>query len=251
MNSFYGLKYLVKHRYVNGGSLAIIGEPSNLKLATASLGNLWITIKIKGKKAHSGMYWKGINAIDVMIEIINQIKNIINDYKYKEPIELTNFPNLNVGIIRGGTHPGSVPGYCEVTIDIRFKDESERDFYNKQLHDVINVISTKYGCKYKIEQFGGGGLPAWSLDLFKNEKEIHRCLAIIEQSYAYVTGQALERCIFLGGSDAGIFVHELNTPAVIIGPGSLEQAHRPNEWVYIKEVIRAAKLYEEIIRRWI
>lgn len=250
MNSTFGLKYLLKKKYVNKGNFAIIGEPTNLKLATASLGNLWITIKVKGKKAHAGMYWRGVNAIDVTIEIISQIKKILNKkkYSYKNFPLLRYFPHLNLGIISGGSHPGSVPDYCEATIDIRFKNENEGAIFRRQLEKIIYRISTKYGCECMIEQFGGGGLPPWDLSIFKTN-EISSYLELIKRSYINAK-QTLIKSVFLGGSDAGIFMRELKIPTVIIGPGSLEQAHSPDEWVSINEVIKASKIYDEIIRGW-
>jgi len=244
MNSTFGMKYLAKHGYVKG-AFAIVAEPTNLKLATSSMGNIWFKVTVKGKTSHAGMYWKGINAIDVCMEIIREMKKVIKNRKYAQyPM----FPNLNVGTIKGGTHPGIVPSDCEFTIDIRFLKREDQEYFEKKLKEIAKEVSRKYGCECAVTYFGGGGLPPWDIkDL--NKSYVLKYLRIIEESYMVVFKKPLEKTVFLGGSDAGILMSLLKIPTVIIGPGSLEQAHSPDEYVHIDEVIMATKLYSEIMRR--
>jgi len=247
MNSEFGMKYLVKNGYIKNGDFAIVGEPTNLKVATRSLGNLWLVIKVRGRKAHAGMYWEGISAIDRSIEIIDEIKSSIRKYRYKNDPEISNFPNVNVGYINGGFHPGTVPDYCEFSIDIRFRSEQEREIFKDMVNKTVTRILFKYDCECEIEPFGGGDMFAWDLASFEN---IDRYLDLIDQSYYAIIKQAAQKCVFLGGSDASSLVYDLGIPTVIIGPGSLKQAHNNNEWVFIDEVVNASKIYEEIISRW-
>jgi len=248
MNSTFGMKYLAENGFIYG-NFAIVAAPTNLKLATSSLGNLWLKIVIKGKKAHAGMYWKGINAIDVSMEIIQNMKKVVESKRYHESKCLSKFPNLNLGMIKGGNHPGSVPEECEFVIDIRFAKKEEKNYFEKKLREVVKNVAEKWGCNYIIDYFGGGGLPPWNIDNFK-DSSVHNYLHLIEESYVKITNKPLEKTVFLGGSDAGILTNLLKILTVIIGPGSLAQAHNPNEWVYVDEVITASKLYSEIIRRW-
>ncbi len=250
MNSDFGIKYLAKHGYIKG-NFAIVAEPTSLKLATRSLGNLWLRVIIKGKKSHAGMYWRGINAIDVSIYLLHHMKKFIKKCRYlkeKDP-ELMRFPNLNIGTIKGGSHPGSVADICEFTIDVRFKEKNEKIFFNKRLRELISKVAKQFKCSFSVDYFGGGGLPPWSINEFRKE-DINNYLQIIEKSYAKVLNKPIRKITFLGGSDAGILTQLLKIPSVIIGPGSLEQAHSPDEWVYIDEVINASSIYSEIIRRW-
>jgi acetylornithine deacetylase/succinyl-diaminopimelate desuccinylase family protein len=249
MNSNFGIKYLVENGYINNGNFAIVAEPTNLKLAVRSLGNIWLKISIKGKKAHAGMYWKGTNAIDIAIEAIQRIKNFVKNTKYQGDTELSMFPSVNIGRIEGGSHPGTIADTCEFTLDIRFKEAEEKSYFEEKLTEIIEETVKQYKCDYKINYFGGGGLSPWDIHRFHRE-DINTYLQIIEQSYVEVFKKPLKKVTFLGGSDAGVLTSSSKIPTVIIGPGSLEQAHNPDEWVYIDEVIGASMLYDEIIRRW-
>lgn len=249
MNSNFGIKYLVENGHINNGDFAIVAEPTNLKLAVRSLGNIWLKISIKGKKAHAGMYWKGTNAIDVAIETIQRIKEFIKNIQYQGDTELSMFPNVNIGKIKGGNHPGTVADTCEFILDVRFKEAEEKSYFEEKLTEIIEETTRQYKCDYKINYFGGGGLSPWDINRFHRE-DINTYLQIIEQSYVKVFKKPLKKVTFLGGSDAGVLTSSLKIPTVIIGPGNLEQAHNPDEWVYVDEVIMASMLYDKIIRRW-
>ncbi|MHA1268184.1 MAG: M20 family metallopeptidase [Candidatus Helarchaeota archaeon] len=248
MNSTFGMKYLAENDFIHG-NFAIVAEPTNLKLSTSSLGNLWLKVTIKGKKAHAGIYWQGVNAIDVSMKIIQNMKEIVESKRYHESKCLSKFPNLNLGMIKGGTHPGSVPEECEFVIDIRFAKREEKNYFEEKLREIVKRATEKWCCNYIIDYFGGGGLLPWDIENFE-DNTIYNHLLLIKECYVKITNKPLEKTVFLGGSDAGILTNLLKIPTVIIGPGSLEQAHNPDEWVYIDECIKASKLYSEIIRRW-
>lgn len=243
MNSMYGLKYLIRHGYVTKGDFAIVGEPTNLKVATKSVGNTWITVKVKGRRVHAGVYWKGTNAIDVSMYIINRLMQLLGEFRKNDT-----FPNINVGRIVGGQHPGTVPDYCEFTIDIRFKTEYEKSLIVNNLKNIIKATADKYNCICSLEPFGGEEMPSW--DLANLKLDVDKYLQYVKNSYINSIQREPEECTFGGGSDAGILISYLKVPTVIIGPGSLEQAHSPNEWVNLSEVVEAYSLYKELIKRW-
>ena len=247
MNSKYGTKYLIEHEYIKGEQFAIVAEPSNMKLVTRSLGNLWLTIKIQGKKSHAGFYWRGINAIHKATEIINELNIDISSKKYCDD-DFSRFPAVNIGYIKGGSHPGTVPDFCEMALDIRFRNEDER----KAFIDVVNNSVAKscegYNCKCTVENFGGAGMPAWNMN--SPHLNVKEYIKIIERSYMIVTNDKIERSAFFGGSDAGILFLTAHIPTVIFGPGNLEQAHEPNEWVFVEDVIHASNIYKEIMKLW-
>jgi acetylornithine deacetylase/succinyl-diaminopimelate desuccinylase family protein len=232
MNSKFGTKFLVDKGYIKmkNRCFAVVAEPTEMKLITKSLGNLWLTIKIYGIKTHAGVYWNGINAIQVSQDISEKLRRFAYSKRGSNSGEGSRFPNVNVGYIHGGSHPGSVPDYCELALDFRTKDENQR---------------AKLGYKYKIEEFGGGGLPAWDIKQFQ-EREILRYLMNIEKIYSRVTNRRIKKGSFFGGSDAGVLSSVAKIPTVILGPGSLKQAHKPNEWTDMKSVIASSEIYKKM-----
>src|SRR5262245_26607363 len=91
------------------GDLAIVGEPTELKVVTAHKGDMWLKLVTTGKAAHGARPELGKNAVHAMARVINVLET---DYarelsKRKHPI--LGSPTINVGMVRGGTQPNIVP----------------------------------------------------------------------------------------------------------------------------------------------
>ena len=244
MNSAFGTKFLVS-KFDICGAFAIVGEPTDMTIVKRSLGNAWKTVNIVGVKSHAGCHTNGVNAIHVASEIICAFRRTVikeaNDAFFPE------FPNVNVGKICGGEHPGSVPDQCSFTLDLRFQDEKYRNELVRGLTSTVKTICDNFGATCSIEDYEGTGMLAWDIEHHKN---FSNKFGILEQSFLEVCGNTAAFSSFLGGSDAGHLSEVCHIPTVIFGPGSLKQAHRPNEFVPINEVYRAARVYQTMASKW-
>lgn len=238
-NSGFGLKYLLKQRLINGnGSLAIICEPTENSLVINSLGNTWKIIKIKGKSAHAGHYFEGINANEKLVEILLNVKKKVDTLKGSDKI-FPQFPNINIGIIRGGAHPGTVPAESEAVIDIRVYKEEDKDKIVSLIYDEAKISNAQV----VLEDYLPGMIPFRYNDYKTAFSE--KILLEIGKQYNQLTSELIKTDYFLGGSDAGDYVREFKMAACVFGPGSLKQAHMPNEWIAKNLLIQ----HNEVLKR--
>jgi len=107
---------------VNDGfraDLAIIGEPTQLKVITAHKGDLWLTLRTRGRAAHGSRPELGRNAVHAMAKVVEFLETDYAKQLANRSHSLLGKPTVNVGTIRGGTQPNIVPDLCEISIDRR------------------------------------------------------------------------------------------------------------------------------------
>lgn len=238
MNSTHGMKYLIKKTKIDA-DMAINLEPTELNLCPSQLGNVWLNIEVFGKMGHASEPYKSINAIDKSILIIQKLNKEITKLKKINKHNLfPNHPTLNIGAIEGGYHPGTVPGYCKFNIDIRVKPNETKEYYIDLVKKTINktLREDKDAYKVKIANFGSGGLSPSEIKLSEN------IIISLSESYKKIIGKEPKIRGLTGGTDANFLVNNWKIPTIVFGPGSLEQAHQPNEYTSLKEVILCEKI---------
>src|SRR5687768_497793 len=101
------------------GDLAIIGEPTELKVVTAHKGDLWLKLVTKGRAAHGARPELGDNAVHQMARVIDLLETKYQTQLRRRRHSILGSPSINVGAVRGGTQPNIVPDRCEIDIDRR------------------------------------------------------------------------------------------------------------------------------------
>jgi acetylornithine deacetylase/succinyl-diaminopimelate desuccinylase family protein len=229
-NSGFGMGYLIEHtKLTNNYDLAIVCEPTENSIVLNSLGNTWKRVKVRGKQAHAGHYFEGVSANEQLIKVLIELKNHTDLLKFHDKI-FPHFPNVNIGILNGGNHPGTVNYESEAVIDIRVSKEEDKE---KIVHFLKKVLG-QTNISFEITDYLPG-MYSWKYNNLKTEFS-DKVVNSLEENYLNVTGNRIKSNLFYGGSDAGHYAEKLNTPVIIFGPGSLKQAHQPNEWIYIEEV---------------
>lgn len=210
----------------------VIGEPTELKIATAEKGTLWIKIKVEGKSAHGSTPHLGINSIDTAAEIIPLMKTIIPDFKHK----ILGKSTLNIGKINGGTLINVVPEYCEFRCDYRVVADELRELIKEKIEDIVKSVNEKGEAKVSIEIMHE--IPAIEL---KNHPKFFKVLARrAKQSENDFIGVNY-------GTDGAMLVPVYETPFVILGPGNIDQLHVTDEYTEKDKVITFANIILESI----
>jgi acetylornithine deacetylase/succinyl-diaminopimelate desuccinylase-like protein len=213
--------------------LAIIGEPTQLKVVTAHKGDLWLTLRTRGKAAHGARPELGDNAVHRMAKVVDVIETDYARWLRKKRHRLLGTATVNVGSIRGGTQPNIVPDQCEIQVD-------RRTLPGETDHAVIQEIRSLLKQR---------GLAAEVCD----DKALARCwpmetdpkLPLIQKLMrAAKQHQPVGVHYF---SDAAVFSRG-GTPAVLFGPGDIAQAHTVDEWISIRSLDRAAAVLTQFLR---
>ena len=206
--------------------LAIVGEPTCLKVATAHKGNLWLRLETRGKAAHGAHPELGRNAVHAMARIVDALQTRYAAQLRRHPHPLLGPATVSVGMIAGGTQPNIVPDACTISIDRRTLPGE-----------------TEAGVRREIKRF----LAARNLTAaFANEKaascpplETRPDLPLVRR-FLEAAGQCEPAGVHFF-CDAAVLA-EAGIPSVVFGPGNIAQAHTPEEWISLRSLERARDL---------
>jgi len=230
---------------------AIIPEPTNMKLFIKQQGSMWFRVTIEGVAAHGGTRYEGVSAIEQAWKIHQGILALekkrnasINDPLYSHiPIPLP----INVGKIQGGSWPSSVPDV--VTLEGRIgvgPHENMQDVKKELIDHIAQWCSSDDWLKdhpASVEFFGAQWVP-------NAVEENHPFAQLMQQDFETVYQRKIKIEASPWGTDGGLLGKIGGIPTLVIGPGETKVAHYPDEFIEIKEVIRAAKLFALILLHW-
>ncbi len=206
--------------------LAIVGEPTRLKVLTAHKGSLWLRITARGRAAHGAWPEKGSNAVHAMSRIVEALETKYAASLKKRHHSILGSPTVNVGFIQGGTQPNIVPDSCHILVDRRtLPGETARGVLLE-----LSALLAKHGLTARVEDEKVADCPPMETD---------PCLPAVAH-FLRRTGQrgALGARYFC---DAAV-LSEAGIPSVVFGPGDIAHAHTANEWVSLRAVDRARRV---------
>ncbi len=213
--------------------LAVVGEPTRLKVVTAHKGVLWLRVETRGKAAHGARPELGRNAVHAMARIVDLLET-----KYAQSLRGRRHPllghaTINVGSIQGGRQPNIVPDECAIQIDRRtLPDESKADVLRelkKLLRDhnlPAQIHSTQTGLCGPLET------------------SPHEPL--VQEFFRAANQNAPAGVDYF--SDAGVLA-AAGIPSVLFGPGDIAQAHTPDEWISLGQLERSKDMLLQFFRR--
>lgn len=223
--------------------MAVICEPSELKVELGNRGWWRGRLKTFGRAAHSGRAQTGINAIQKMARVVLGLF----DLPYLQvDSSIWGKSSMNVQRIEAGVWKGiwsaAVPNECYIEIDSRLTPEVAPEEADRQVEQLLKRLSDE-DPEFKIDR-----------ELFDEAKNYraavhippdHRIVSIASKGVEAVTGLPA----VLGGSAgwtlAGLLIPR-GVPTIVLGPGSIDQAHTVDEWIYVDEIVTAAKIYTRI-----
>lgn len=216
----------------------IIGEPTSLRVVRLHKGMLRLRLGFEGRAAHSGYPHLGRNAIEPAARAIVALSELRRILEAERPAHGEHFPEvpfaaLNVGTISGGSAMNVIPDRCVVELGIRLLPGMPAADMMARIRDT--VATALPGEAFSLDQLGES--PAMMLG---EDAPIHRrmCAAV---------GQRQSHSVAFA-TDAGWF-QRIGLQCVLFGPGSIEVAHRPNEFVPITELRRAGEVLERLVRQ--
>jgi acetylornithine deacetylase len=192
-------------------AFAVIGEPTDMKLGVSHSGVHGLCTCFKGMAAHASDPTLGVNAIDAASGFIQHLGAV------QKRVRAANVGGtLNVGGINGGTATNIVAERCDVRWEYRATDKHGETFIQELVDD------------YLRNELPPGVLVASELKMAVPQFQSNFDTAFFEILKGFGAQLPLTRLPF--GSEAGLF-EAASIPAIVCGPGSIDQAHRPDEWI--------------------
>lgn len=217
------------------GNFGIVGEPTSLDMGIAHKGNAYYEVTVTGESAHASVPEKGVNAIYKMAKIIDQIEKYHFELRTRKH-KLLGSPSANIGTITGGDATNAVPPKCTITVDRRYIPGESGETAKKELEHIIGILKKNDPeLKAKIKKT----IDAEALETSEEEPIVKA----LKEAGKTVVDQSIRTLGFPYASDAWILSNKLNVPTVLFGPGHIDMAHKPNEFVEINELINATRIY--------
>lgn len=216
---------------------AIVGEPTELQVMITHKGNYRPKILIKGITAHSSSPEKGVNAITLAADFVKAVDSFGQALKSR-PHPLAGPPTLSVTMISGGLKINTIPGYVELVLDRRLVPGEDFDMARREIEGLLRQVAAANG-KFSFELMGvqSSAVPA-------ETPESAEIVKVALAAAAEILGRPQKAAGFPGGCDMRHLVNTAGIPTVILGPGSLAQAHAPDEYVEIRQLIGATEIYQ-------
>lgn len=220
---------------------AIIGEPTDMKLANAHKGVTVFETKISGKPAHSSQTHTGVNAIAVAAQCLSHLSKIAEDFKSSLSADERFEPpysTISIGTIEGGTALNIVAGECRFVWDCRSIIDSDTALALGQFEDYCaqKILPEMRRIEPKADIVTTKMVSAPPL----TPSDDNPAEALVKR----LTGQNRPEVISFA-TEAGIF-EQSEIPAVICGPGSIAQAHQANEFIELSQMEACADFLRKL-----
>lgn len=217
---------------------AVIGEPTDLKPIRMHKGVMMNAITVQGRAGHSSNPALGNNALEAMHVVISDLLTFRQQMQqqYQNPLFDVAVPTLNLGCIHGGDNPNRICGQCELHFDLRALPGMDNDQLfadiSQRLQPLAEQLQVNISLRALIEELAPFEEPADS-ELVK----------IAEQ----LTGHSAEAVAF---ATEGPMLQQLGMQTIVMGPGSINQAHQPNEYMALNQVQPAVDILKQLIAKF-
>jgi acetylornithine deacetylase len=218
----------------------IIGEPTGMKVTVAHKGKKSLRCHVRGFEAHSSLAPRAVNAVELAAEVIVFLRRMGERFAAEGPYDDDyDVPHTTVhtGVVQGGTALNIVPKDCWFDFEFRHLPDQDPEamfaevcrFAEGELQPAMRAIAPDTGFRWEeLSAFPGLDTPVDS--------------EVVELAKALSGGNATIKVAF--GTEAGLF-SECGIPTIVCGPGSIDQAHKPDEWVSLEQLA----LCETLVRR--
>jgi acetylornithine deacetylase len=222
---------------LGGSRFAVIGEPTDLTPITRHKGIMMLNLRVTGTSGHSSNPELGDNAIEGMQSVLselNQYKNELKELHCDDSFNVT-YPTLNFGCIHGGDNPNRICDHVDLSFDFRNLPSMDMSGFLEELENRLNG---------RIESEG----LACSLDY------LHAPVPAFENSNStlapVIESLVDQKSASVAFATEAPFLQALDVDTVVIGPGSINQAHQPNEYLPLKQINPAIDMLGNLITRY-
>ena len=222
----------------------VVCEGTSDELILAHMGFVFFRVKFAGKACHSGAKQNGVSAIEKAIKVIQALNEKEHEWllHYKHP--LLPAPNLNVGLIHGGTAGSTVAEECMFEVCVHYlPNQMSHNQVVKEFQDVVERVAKsdawleEHLPEIQITQFGGG------FEMEENSPFVDS----FKRAYSEARGKDVKVVGSPAGCDSRLWRNIAECPTIQFGPGNLAQCHAVDEWLDLEAYLQSILIYAELI----
>jgi succinyl-diaminopimelate desuccinylase len=213
-------------------ALAIVGEPTRLRVVTCHKGDLWLELVSRGRAAHGARPELGRNAVHEMSRIVDLLETKYAAMLRGRRHPLLGHATVNVGTIKGGTQTNIVPARCAITIDRRtLPGETDAGVWR----EIRRLLRRN---RLKATLASEKTAPCRPLETRADLPLVRQLLRGAGQARPEGVDYFCDAAVLAAGG----------TPSVVFGPGDIAQAHTDDEWISLAAVERAKNILVNFLR---
>ena len=216
---------------------ALIGEPTSLRPIRLHKGIAMERIHIQGQAGHSSNPGLGNNAIDGLLQVLSSLKHFREELalRFSHPGFAIPEPTLNFGCVHGGDGPTRICAEAALEHDIRLLPGMDADSLREEIAELLKPIADATGLSIGISPLAKP-VPAFE------EPADSEWVKNIEE----ISG---EEAISVGFTTEAPFLKALECNTLVLGPGSIDQAHQADEFIALEQIEPAVDILCEVITR--
>ncbi|MBE70643.1 MAG: acetylornithine deacetylase [Thalassospira sp.] len=224
-------------------AMCIVGEPTEMKVITQHKGKFSARAHFTGRSGHSSLPREGVNAVEFAAELVVFLRKLGHECRENGPHDDEFEPNhttFHTGVIKGGTQLNIIPQNCFVDFEFRNLPNDDREALKAKIYDYIeNTLQPEMREIYDdvgIEVEVISDMPGLATG---DDEEVTKLVMAL--TGANTTGKVSF------GTEAGAFSALGDIPTVVCGPGSIEQAHKPDEFIELDQLGRCEVFLDKLL----
>ena len=214
---------------------AVVGEPTSLVPVRAHKGIMMETIRLTGKAGHSSNPALGVNALDAMLPVMAELQNfrlqLAQNYQNAHFAVAT--PTMNFGCIHGGDNPNRICGACEMAFDLRTLPGMSNDDLRAEIQQRLTPIAEQHQVTLEYPPMFPG------VDSFQTDQS-----SPLVQAAERLTGHS---SVAVNYATEAPFLKKMGMDTIVLGPGSIDQAHQPDEFLDQQQIDPCVNLIRRLI----
>ena len=220
------------------GRAAIIGEPTSLVPVRMHKGIMMQAVRVTGRSGHSSNPALGRSALEGMHAVISDLMAYRDTLaaRYRNDFFSVAVPTLNLGCIHGGDSPNRICGQAELHFDLRMTPDGNNTEVATEIEGRLSRLAERLGLDIAMRPL------VESIEPFEQGADSE--LVRLAES---LTGHGAEAVAF---ATEAPFLRELGMDTIVMGPGCIDRAHQPDEYLELHQIKPCIALLEQCIRHY-
>jgi acetylornithine deacetylase len=217
---------------------AIIGEPTSLVPVRMHKGIMMESVRVTGRAGHSSNPALGNSALEGMHAVMGDLMAYRNELaaRYRNDFFQVAVPTLNLGCLHGGDSPNRICGKAELHFDLRLTPGGDNATVRAELEQRMQLLAAQRGLVIELRPL--------IADIGAFEQGAQSELVLLAEK---LTGHSAEAVAF---ATEAPFLQQLGMETIVMGPGSIDRAHQPDEYLELDQIQPCIALLQNCIRHY-